>query len=139
VVLSEGAEWEGYATTEYGEADPYGHRKKGNVGEDLGHEIRSRTGEETVISDLTYELRSGEADFVDKMIAITFGNMAIECIRDKRTGLMTAIRNGCYEMVEIPDPKLGPRHIDVKTMYDTDRYRPSYNNKVGLPLFLTKA
>ncbi|MEJ2108383.1 MAG: 6-phosphofructokinase [Acidobacteriota bacterium] len=139
VVLSEGAEWEGYATSEYGEADPYGHRKKGNVGEDLGHEIRSRTGEETVVSDLTYELRGGEADFVDKMIATTFGNMAVECIRVRKTGLMTAIRNGCYAMVEIPDPKLGPRHIDVKTMYDTDRYRPSYSNKTGLPLFLTRA
>jgi 6-phosphofructokinase len=139
VVLSEGATWEGHSLGEYGEPDAYGHRKKRNVGEDFGAEIRERTKQETVISDLTYELRSGEADFIDKMIATTFGNMAVECIRDKKTGLMTAIRNGCYEMVDIPDPKLGPRHIDVKTMFDTERYRPSYNNKVGLPLFLTKA
>jgi len=139
VVLSEGAQWEGYSLGEYGEADAYGHRKKRNVGEDFGAEIRERTKEETVISDLTYELRSGEADFIDKMIATTFGNMAVECIRDKKTGLMTAIQNGCYAMVEIPDPKMGPRHIDVYTMFDTERYRPSYSNKVGLPLYLTRA
>jgi len=138
-VLSEGCEWEGYSIGEYGDADAYGHKKKGNVGEDFGEEVRRRTKEETVISDLTYELRSGEADFVDKMIATTFGNMAVECIRDKRTGLMTAVRNGCYAMVPLPDPRLGPRHIDVETMFDTERYRPSYANKAGLPLFLTRA
>jgi ATP-dependent phosphofructokinase / diphosphate-dependent phosphofructokinase len=31
VVLSEGAEWEGYAVHEYGEPDAYGHRKKASV------------------------------------------------------------------------------------------------------------
>ncbi|MBN2242035.1 MAG: 6-phosphofructokinase [Acidobacteria bacterium] len=139
VVLSEGSKWEGYSLGEYGEPDAYGHRKKRNVGEDFGAEIRERTGEETVISDLTYELRSGEADFIDKMAATTFGNMAVECIRDRRTGLMTAVLNGCYAMVEIPDPQMGPRHIDVFTMFDTERYRPSYSNKAGLPLFLTRA
>ena len=139
VVLSEGAQWEGYSTSVYGEADAYGHRKKGHVGEDFGKELRARTGEETVISDLTYELRSGEADFIDKMIATTYGNMAVECIRNKQTGVMTAIQSGCYAMVPIPDSTLGPRHIDIKTMFDTERYRPSYSNKVGLPLFLTRA
>jgi len=137
VVISEGAEWVGYNLREYGEADAFGHRKKGNVGADLGREIRNRTKEETVISDLTYELRSGEASFTDKMIAATFGNMAVECIQKKQTGLMTAIEKGCYAMVPIPDPTLGPRQIDIKTMYDTERYRPSYTNKIGMSLFLT--
>jgi 6-phosphofructokinase 1 len=42
-------------------------------------------------------------------------------------------------MVPIPDPKLGPRKVDVDTMYNTDRYRPSYKSKRGMPIFLTKA
>ena len=137
VVISEGAEWVGYNLRNYGEADAFGHRKKGNVGADLGREIRNRTKEETVISDLTYELRSGEASFTDKMIAATFGNMAVECIQRKQTGLMTAVVKGCYAMVPIPDPGLGPRQIDIKTMYDTERYRPTYTNKIGMSLFLT--
>jgi len=139
VVVSEGATWEGYSLSEYGEPDAYGHRKKRNVGEDFGAEVREREKVETVISDLTYELRSGEADFIDKMVATTYGNMAVECIGKKHTGLMTAIRNGCYAMVPIPDASLGPRHIDIPTMYDINRYRPSYSNKEGLPLFLTRA
>jgi 6-phosphofructokinase len=139
VVLSEGAEWTGYSLREYGEADAFGHKKKANVGEDLGEEIRKRTKQETVISDLTYELRSGEADFIDKMIAGTFANMAVESVQQNKTGLMAAISGGCYRMVPIPDSKLGPRKIDVESMYDTGQYRPRYSNKEGVPVFLTKA
>jgi hypothetical protein len=50
-----------------------------------------------------------------------------------------AISTGCYAAVAIPDPKLGPRRVDVATMYNTERYRPSYENKTGLPIFLTRA
>ena len=139
VVLSEGAEWEGFQVNEYGEADAYGHRKKMSVAESLSIEVKERTGEETVVSDLTYELRSGAPDFVDSMVAITFGNMAMDTILDGRSGLMTAIVNGCYAMVGIPDPKLGPRSVDLETMYDTERYRPNYGFKAGLPIFLTRA
>ena len=42
-------------------------------------------------------------------------------------------------MVQIPDPALGPRHVDVATMYNTDRYRPNYASKEGLPIFLTRS
>jgi len=139
VVLSEGAEWQGYRVREYGEADAFGHRKKANVGEDLSDEIKKRTKEETLISDLTYELRSGEADFIDKMVANTFGNMAMDCLIENCTGVMMAIHNGCYERGSIPDPKLGPRTVDVQTMYNTERYRPNYTNKAGIPIFLTRA
>jgi 6-phosphofructokinase 1 len=41
-------------------------------------------------------------------------------------------------MTKIPDPKLGPRHVDVDTMYNKERYRPDYSNKEGLPIFLTR-
>ncbi len=138
VILSEGAEWEGYKVRHYGEADAYGHRKKANVGDDLSAEIKARVGEETIVSDLTYDLRSGDPDFVDKLVACTFGNMAMDALAEGKSGLMTGIVNGCFELVEIPDPKLGPRKVDVATMYNTERYRPSYNNKRGLPVFLSK-
>jgi 6-phosphofructokinase 1 len=139
VVLSEGAQWEGYEMREYGEADAFGHRKKANVGEDLSDEIKKATGQETVVSDLTYELRSGSPDFVDKLVASTFASMAMDCIEKGEHGRMTAINQGCYAIVPIPDPKLGPRMVDVKSMYNTERYRPDYANKLGLPIFLTRA
>ena len=139
VVLSEGAEWEGYTVTEYGEPDAYGHRKKTNVGESFATLLQKETGEETIVSDLTYDLRSGSPDFVDKLVAGTFGNMALDAIVGGQSGLMAAINHGCYAMVPIPDPKLGPRKVELETMYNTERYRPNYSNKLGLPIFLTKA
>jgi 6-phosphofructokinase 1 len=139
VVLSEGAEWEGYKLQEYGEPDAYGHHKKASVAESLADEIKRRVGEETIASDLTYDLRSGDPDFIDKLVALTFGNMAYDAILDGKTGLMSALVKGCYELVPIPDPKLGPRSLDVATMYNTERYRPMYANKRGLPVFLNRA
>jgi 6-phosphofructokinase 1 len=139
VILSEGAQWEGYEVKEYGEADAFGHRKKMNVGEDLSGEIKKATGEETIVSDLTYDLRSGSPDFVDKMVASTFAGMAMDCIEEGRSGLMMAISSGCYAAVAIPDPKLGPRQVDIGSMYNTRRYRPNYARKLGLPIFLTRA
>ncbi len=136
VVISEGAAWEGYEVQSYGEADAYGHRKKVNIGESLSGEFKKRTGLETVISDLTYDLRSGEPDAVDHMVAITFANIAIDMLNDGISGKMMGIRDGKYAAVEIPDPKMGPRTVDVNKLYNLERYRPRYNNKVGSPLML---
>ena len=139
VILSEGAAWEGYEVREYGEADAFGHRHKLNVGEALSDEVKKATGEETIVSDLTYDLRSGSPDFVDKMVASTFAAMALDCIAKGEHGMMMAISQGCYATMPIPDPKLGPRTVDVATMYNTQRYRPNYAHKLGLPIFLTRA
>jgi 6-phosphofructokinase 1 len=139
VVLSEGAEWQGYQTRSYGEADAFGHQKKANVGEDLADEIKRRGKEETIISDLTYDLRSGDPDFIDKLVASTFGNIAMDAMAGGKSGVMTAIVNGCFSLETIPDPKLGPRKVDIAAAYNTERYRPNYSSKLGLPIFLTKA
>jgi len=139
VILSEGAQWDGYKVEEYGEPDAYGHRKKASVAETLSAEIQQRKGTETVVSDLTYDLRGGPPDFMDKLIASTFGNMAYEATLAGQTGLMAGIHEGRYAMVPLPDPKLGPRKLDVATMYNTNRYRPNYSDKLGMPVFLTRA
>jgi len=138
VILSEGAEWQGYAVKEYGEADAFGHRKKMSVAEDLSDEIKRASSEETVVSDLTYDLRSGSPDFVDRMVAFTFARMVMDALKDGKSGLMVAIQEGRYAMAAIPNPKLGPRRVDVASMYNTDRYRPKYDHKIGVPLFLTR-
>ncbi len=137
VILSEGAEWQGYTVKEYGEADAFGHRKKMSVAEDLSDEIKRASGEETLVSDLTYDLRSGSPDFVDRMVAFTFAGMAMDALEDGKSGLMAAINEGRYAMAPIPDPKLGPRRVDIASMYNTERYRPKYDQKIGLPIFLT--
>ena len=141
VILSEGATWEGRKVESYGEADAFGHRKKVNVAEHFSEEIK-RIGKskkiETVVSDLTYDLRGGEPDFFDKMVATTFASMAVEAIVDGDRGKMTGIQNGCYALAGLPDASKGPRSVDTTTMYNTDRYRPDYSRKGGLPVFLTR-
>src|SRR3954449_1213811 len=137
VILSEGAQWEGYQTKEYGEPDAFGHRKKFSVAEAFSDEVVQRMKAETVVSDLTYDLRSGAPDFLDTLVAATFGTMAYDSITSHKTGLMASISDGKFAMVSIPDPKLGPRRVSVEKMYNTDRYRPNYANKEGLPVFLT--
>jgi ATP-dependent phosphofructokinase / diphosphate-dependent phosphofructokinase len=139
VILSEGAEWEGFEVQEYGDPDAFGHRKKTSVAESFSEELKKLANQETIVSDLTYDLRGGDPDFVDKLVANTFGTMAFEGVLAGKSGLMAAIQNGCYTMAPIPDPKLGPRRVDVKSMYNTERYRPSYTNKEGIPVFLTRS
>jgi 6-phosphofructokinase 1 len=51
---------------------------------------------------------------------------------------MSAMVEGCYDLAPLPDPKLGPRKVDVATMYNTERYRPIYANRRGLPIFLNR-
>ena len=139
VVASEGAVWEGQALAEYGEADAYGHKKKVDIGHALAQEIRSRTGEETMSSDLTYDLRSGDPDSLDHMVAITFANIALDLIASGVEGRMVAIRDGNYAHTSIPDPSLGPRTVNVAQLYNAERYRPNYAAKLGAPLLLSTA
>jgi 6-phosphofructokinase 1 len=136
VIASEGAMWQGGELAEFGEADAYGHRRKVDVGFALAEQIKQRTGHEAVNSELTYELRSGEADSLDQMVAITFANIAADLIRDGGIhGRMIAIVDGKYAHVPIPEPG-NPRTVDVDTMYDLDRFRPQYHSRLGRPLLL---
>jgi ATP-dependent phosphofructokinase / diphosphate-dependent phosphofructokinase len=89
---------------EYGEADAFGHRKKMSVAEDLSNEIKSATGEETIVSDLTYDLRSGSADFVDRMVANTFAGMAMDAIEEGKHGLMTPSATAATPWCRFPIP-----------------------------------
>ena len=136
VIASEGALPVGMELQEVGEADAYGHRHKASIGEVLAEEIRRRSGVETIASELTYDLRSGEPDALDQMVAITFAISAVELLEDGRTGQMVAIRDGRYGYCPIPDP--GARTVDVDRFYNVARFRPTYTDRLGLPLFLTQ-
>jgi 6-phosphofructokinase len=139
VIASEGAMWEGGELAEIGEADAYGHRHKADVGESLAIELKRLTGIETVNSDLTYDLRSGDPDALDQMVAITFANVAVDLLAGGTFGRMVAIREGKYAHAELPARSLGARQLDVATMYNAERFRPRYEAKLGTPLLLGPA
>ncbi|MGD0840479.1 MAG: 6-phosphofructokinase [Candidatus Acidiferrales bacterium] len=136
VIASEGAVWKGHSISEYGEADAFGHKKKVDIGQALGEEIRKRTGNEIMVADLTYELRSGDPDSTDHIVAITFGNVAADLIREGIFGRLVALQGGKYTHVPIPDPKLGPRKLDVEKLYNVARFRPHYSGKLGSSMLI---
>src|ERR1700693_2283043 len=138
VVVSEGAVWEQQEVGEFGEVDGYGHRKKVDIGHALAEEVRRRTGKETMVSDLTYDLRSGEPDSIDQLVAITFANIALDLIHDGVTGRMVAVQNGCYAHTALPVSSLGPRKVDLAMLYNANRYRPNYTSKLGAPLLFSR-
>ena len=121
-------------------ADAYGHRHKADVGEALAEELKRRTGIETVHSDLTYDLRSGDPDALDQMVAITFANVAVDLLADGQFGRMVAIRGGKYcARAAAARGRSGARTLDVEAMYNAKRFRPRYEAKLGSPLLLGPA
>lgn len=139
IVVSEGAIWTAGTVAEYGEADAYGHKKKMDIGAALADEVKKRTKQEMMVSDLTYDLRSGEPDAIDQIVAITFANIALDLIRDGVSGRMVGIQHGCYAAVPLPKLSLGARKVDVAKMYNTERYRPNYSSKLGAPLLFSQS
>ena len=139
VIASEGAIWQGGEIAEVGEADAYGHRHKADIGEVLAAELKRRTGIQTVNSDLTYDLRSGDPDALDQLVAITFANIAVDLLADGTFGRMTAVRDGNYAHAPLPERSAGARQLDVGAMYNPDRFRPRYEAKLGTPLLLGPA
>jgi 6-phosphofructokinase 1 len=138
VIAAEGAVPIGMSLEEYGEADAYGHRRKADIGEFLEAELRARTGIETVTSELTYDLRSGEPDSLDQMVATTYANVAMDLVAEGIAGRMVGIVDGKYAHVPIPDPSTTPRRrVDVPRMYNVERFRPRYDGRAGEPLLLT--
>ena len=138
MIMSEGAIWEEGTVAETGEADAFGHKKKIDVGRAFAEEIGKRTGEETINSDLTYDLRSGPPDAIDQIVATTFGNIAMDLISQGLSGRMIGVQKGCYTHIPLPDAKLGPRKVDLASLYNTERYRPNYKAKLGLPLLFNQ-
>jgi 6-phosphofructokinase len=136
VLTAEGATWEGARIEDVGDADMFGHRHKANIGEALAAELKTRTGIETVASELTYDLRSGEPDSLDSMVAMTFANVAMDLVRDGVTGRMVAIQEGKYAHTTLPQTGTPARRVDVAEMYDVERFRPRYEGKLGDPMLL---
>lgn len=136
VIAAEGARWTGGTIPEVGEPDAFGHRRKADVGEALADEIRRRTGEDVLVSELTYDLRSGDPDAFDQMVATTFANIAVDLMGAGVSGRMVAIQNGRYAHAPLPDPRIGPRRVDVARLYNAERFRPQYSDRFGYSVWM---
>ncbi|MEW6045655.1 MAG: ATP-dependent 6-phosphofructokinase [Bacillota bacterium] len=136
MTISEGATMEGGEVVESGEADAYGHRKLGGIGLITAEEIKRITGQRIMYQQLGYLMRSGAPDSLDRMVAMSFGNLAVQLILKGETGKMVALQGGRYTSVPIETVMAGKKRVDVANLYDAENYRPRVRDFVGMPMFL---
>ena len=136
VTISEGATAASGELVLSGDADAYGHRKLGGIGQLLGEALRERTGEEIIYQQLAYLMRSGSPDSLDLMVGTNYAVMAADLALERDTGRMVSLRNGSYTTVPISATREGVKRVDVDELYDTTEYRPKVRHVLGKPMFL---
>ena len=119
-----------------GEADAYGHRKLGGVGQLLSEMLKERAGE-VIYQQLAYLMRSGSPDSLDLMVATNYAVIAADLAVEGDTGRMVSLRNGSYTTVPISATREGVKRVDVDELYDVDEYRPKVRHVLGKPMFLS--
>lgn len=151
VLVSEGASYDGQDTIySNAETDAFGHKKLGGIGEQIGKELKKHSAkynhghEINIINQkLGYLVRSGQPDALDSIIPTTYGNMALDLIKKGEAGYMVCVKNGKFDYVSIEAVRKDTKgesvkKVNISRFYDTDRYRPIFQNLIGDPMmFLT--
>ncbi|MBK8904920.1 MAG: 6-phosphofructokinase [Anaerolineaceae bacterium] len=136
VTVSEGAHMMGGKVVEFGEADAYGHRKLGGIGEITGEALKKITGEGIINQKVSYLMRSGAPDALDLMVATNYANQAVSLIKEGVSGRMVALRDGKYTHIPMSTVTSGVKRVDVDELYDVKEYRPRVRHVIGKPMFL---
>jgi 6-phosphofructokinase 1 len=136
VTVSEGATIAGGDMVLSGEEDAYGHRKLGGIGELTAALLKERTGEEMIVQEVGYLMRSGAPDSLDLMVATNYAVMAADLALEGASGRMVALRNGTYTAVPISATREGVKRVDIDELYDSQAYRPKVRHVAGKPMFL---
>ncbi len=136
VAISEGASMIGGQVVEYGQEDAYGHRKLGGIGQITGEAIKQITGVDIVHQQVAYLMRAGAPDSLDRMVAISFANLAVDQLLQGHSGRMVALQAGQYTTVPADTPIQGTKRVDVEELYDSQNYRPKVRHMLGKPMFL---
>jgi 6-phosphofructokinase len=136
VTISEGAHFMGGQVVEYGEADAYGHKKLGGIGQLLGEALKKLTGEDIIYQQVSYLMRSGAPDALDLMVGVNYANLAVSLITSGVSGRMVALRDGTYTHIPMSTVTSGLKRVDVSELYDVNEYRPKVRHVLGKPMFL---
>ncbi len=136
MTISEGATISGGEMALSGEADAYGHRKLGGIGQITGELLKEKTGEGIINQQVAYLMRSGSPDSLDLMVATNYAVMAADLAVEGSSGRMVALRSGTYTHVPISVTREGVKRVDVDELYDSSVYLPKVRHVTGKPMFL---
>jgi 6-phosphofructokinase 1 len=136
VTISEGATFIGGEIVQKGKEDAYGHKKLGGIGQITAEEIKSRSGINIMYEQLAYIMRSGAPDSLDRMVATSYGSLALDQMAMGHTGRMVALQQGIYTTVPLEMVIAGKKRVDVTGLYDSVAYKPKIRDMLGKPMFL---
>ncbi len=144
VMISEGAMIEGREMVFEGEeADAYGHKKLGGIGDIVSAEVKKRSakynnGKEigVINQKLGYTVRGGNPDAIDCIAPMAFGNIAFDLINRGEYGRLVVLNNGSYGDIPVDVVTSMEKVVDIDKYYNKERYRPFYNVFENQPLFI---
>ena len=136
MTISEGAVPKGGTHMESGEEDAFGHKKLGGIGDAVAKELKRLTGIDMMFQQLGYVIRSGPADTLDRMVASSYGILALEQLAAGKSGTLVALQGGTYTTVPLDVVAGGMRPVDAAALYDAENYRPRVGEIAGKPMFM---
>lgn len=144
LLISEGAMYEGGEMVFADRTtDAYGHAKLGGIGDLVSAQIKDLSPKFTdgktvdvVNQKLGYMVRGGDPDAIDSVVPMAFGNLALDLLLKGIHGRLVVLKNGRYDNMPLDVVTATKKLVNVKQFYDTERYRPIYENFEMKPLFI---
>ena len=144
LLISEGAMYEGGEMVFADRTtDAYGHAKLGGIGDlvsaqikDLSPKYNDGKSVDVVNQKLGYMVRGGDPDAIDSVVPMAFGNLALDLLLKGIHGRLVVLKNGRYDNVPLDVVTATKKLVNVGHFYDTERYRPIYENFEMKPLFI---
>ncbi len=144
LLISEGAMYEGGEMVfQDRSTDAYGHAKLGGIGDLVSERIKELSPKfnngrkvETINQKIGYMVRGGDPDAIDSIVPMAFGNLALDLVLNNIHGRLVVLKNGRYDNTPLDIITATKKLVNVPQFYDTERYRPKYENFEMKPLFI---
>lgn len=144
VIVSEGAIFKGgemvFADSE---KDAYGHAKLGGIGDLVSAELKELSAKfnngktvNVINQKLGYMVRGGDPDFLDSIVPMAYGNLALDLILKGVHGRIVVLKNGRYDNVPIDVVTSSKKVVKVSDYYNVERLRPYYHSFEMKPFLL---